>query len=172
MPGEIIVTHDKSQRRRRYRRFAMFAGLPLLAAGLFFVPRALAFGGFHRGPFGHHGPESADDVRDHMQDRADFVLDKLKASDAQRAQVQTILDKAAPQMFQLHADGRKVKDEIKSALLADTLDQARLDKARADLDALADRATDLGMDTMVAVSNVLTPAQRKQVAEHLSRFHH
>ena len=165
------MTQDKSQRRRRYRRFAIFAGLPLMAAGLFFVPRALAFGGCHRGPFGH-GPQSQTDVRDHMGDRAEFILDKLKASDAQRAQVDAILDKTAPQMFELHQEGRRLKNEIKAALLADALDQARLDKARADLDALANRATDLGMDTMVSVSKVLTPAQRKQVADHLSRLAH
>jgi len=166
------VTQDKSQRRRRFRRFAAFAGLPLLAAGLFFVPRALAFGGFHHGHRGHHGPKSEGDVREHMEDRADFILDKLNATDAQRAQVDAILDKAAPQMFKLHEDGRKVKAEIETALLAEKLDRPRFDRARTDLDALASRATELGMDTMVAVAEVLTPAQRSQVAEHLSRFRH
>lgn len=165
------MTQDKSQRHRRFRRFAVFAGLPLLAAGLFFVPRAMAFGGCH-GRGGHHGPKSEGDVREHLEERADFILDKLSASDAQRAQVDAILDKAAPQMFKLHEEGRKVKNEIKTALLAEKFDKPRFDAARTDLDALASRAAELGMDTMVAVAEVLTPAQRKQVAEHLARFQH
>ena len=165
------MTQDKTQPRRSgVRRFILFAGLPLLAAGLLLVPRALAFGPFHGG-HGHQA-RSAEEVKAHMERRADFILDKLDASDQQREQIEAIIGKAAPEFFQLKQAGRQVRKQIQQSLAAPTLDQAQIDQARAELDTLADRATDLGMDTLTAVAKVLTPEQRKQVADHLARFDH
>jgi Spy/CpxP family protein refolding chaperone len=165
------VTQDKTKPRRSgFRRFMLFGGLPLLAAGLLLVPRALAFGPFN-GCHGHQA-RSAEDVKAHMERRADFILDKLDASDEQREQVEIIVAKAAPEFFKLKQAGRQLRRQLQQSLVAPTLDKAQIDKARAELDVLADRATDLGMDTLVAIAEVLTPAQRKQVAAHLSRFAH
>ncbi len=165
------MTQDKRwYRRSGFRRFMLFGGLPLLAAGAFFVPRALAFGPWHGG-HGHHA-RSAEDVKDHMERRAEFILDRLDASDEQREKVDAIIAKAAPQFFKLKETGGLVHKQIQASLAAPTLDKAQIDKARTELDALADQATDLGMDTLVAVAEVLTPAQRKKVAEHLARFDH
>ncbi len=167
---EDIVTQEKSKTRRAgFRRFMLFGGLPLLAAGIFFVPRALAFGPWHG--HGHHA-RSPEDVKEHMVRRADFILDKLDASDQQREKVEAIIDKAAPEFFKLKQAGSQVRKQIQQSLAAPTLDKVQLEKARGELDSLADRATDLGMDTLVAVAEVLTPQQRKQVADHLARFDH
>lgn len=166
---EDIVTQDKTHRRSRARRFMLFGALPLLAAGLFFVPRAIAFGPF-RCCHGH-GAQSTDDVREHMLHRADFILDKLDATDDQRAKVEAIVDKAAPELFKLSTHGTKVRRQIQTALAAATIDRAAVDRARVELDALASQATDLGMNTLVAMAEVLTPAQRKKVAAHFDRHH-
>lgn len=165
------MTEPQSKPRRMgLRRILLFVGLPLLAAGMFIVPRAFAGGPFH-GRHGHHA-RSAEDVQEHMERKAEFVLDRLDASDAQRKQVDAIIAKTAPQMFALKQEAQALRKEIKESLAAPTIDKARIDKARVELDALANRATELGMDTLVAVAEVLTPEQRKKVAEHLSRFEH
>jgi Spy/CpxP family protein refolding chaperone len=166
------MTQSTTHRTRsRLRRFLIFGGIPALAAvGLFLAPRAMAFGPFHHGRHGLHA-RSEGEVREHMQRRVDFVLDHLDASDAQRSQIQATLDQAAPRMFALHTEGHALREELKNVLSADVIDHEKLDKLRADLDALADRATELGMDTLISVAEALTPAQRKQVAEHFARMH-
>jgi periplasmic protein CpxP/Spy len=153
--------------KSRLRRFLLIGGIPLLAAaGLFFVPRALAFG-FH----GRHNARTVEELREHMEHRADFVLDRLDASDDQRDKVNAILDKNAPQFFALMSEGRSVRTAMKNALLADKVDRTKLDKAQADLDALADKASELGVETLAQVAEVLTPQQRQKIAEHLADLH-
>lgn len=156
--------------RSKWRRVLLFGGIPALAAGLFFTTRAYA-GGWHGCRGGHHGAESAEQVRDHMSRKVDWIMDELDASDAQRKQVEGIVAKRSTEFYELMKQGRAVRGALKDALLADQLDTARVEKARADLDALADRASDLGVDTLLSVAQVLTPAQRKQVAEHLAEMH-
>jgi protein CpxP len=157
--------------KSKWRRALLFGGIPALAAaGLFFSTRAYA-GGW-RGCHGHDMAQSAEDVRDHMTRKVEWIMDELDASDAQRKQVDAIVAKRSPEVYDLMKQGRTVRGALKDALLADQLDTAKVEKARADLDALADRASDLGVDTLVQVAQVLTPAQRKQVAEHLANMHH
>jgi protein CpxP len=158
--------------KSKWRRALLFGGIPVLAAGLFFTTRAYAggWGGCHGR---HHGmAQSAEDVRDHMSRKVEWIMDELDASDAQRKQVDGIVAKRAPEFFELMKQGRAVRGSLKDALLADQVDTAKVAKAQADLDALADRASDLGVDTLLQVAQVLTPAQRKQVAEHLANMHH
>ncbi len=157
---------------RKFRRTLLWRGLPVLTAfGVFMAPRAYAFG-----PFGHHGmhdmARSPSEVREHLGRRMEWALDRLDATDSQRDQIDAILDRAAPQFYALMEQGREVRASMKEALLADKVDRAGLERAQQELDALADRATDLGVSTLTDVAEVLTPAQRKKVAEHLASFHH
>jgi protein CpxP len=157
--------------KSKWRRALLFGGIPALAAvGLFFSTRAYA-GGWHGCRGGHHMAQSPEDVRDHMSRKVDWIMDELDATDAQRTQVEGIVAKRSTELYELMKQGRAVRGALKDALLADQLDRARVEKARADLDALADRASDLGVDTLLSVAEVLTPAQRKQVAEHLASMH-
>jgi Spy/CpxP family protein refolding chaperone len=163
---------ERTTKRSRVRRFFAFAAVPALAGlGLLFAGRVYAFGPFHGG-CRHHGAESAEEVRDHLDRRVEHVLDEVDASEAQRAQVDALLDAAAPQLFALMAEGRSLRGEVKQALLADEVDHARIQKAQAALDGLAQRASKLGLGTLAQVADVLTPAQRREVADKLARFHH
>ena len=56
------------------------------------------------------------------------------------------------------------------AELAEQLDQAALARTRDELDALANRATDVGLSSVFELAEVLTPAQRQVLAERLARF--
>jgi protein CpxP len=157
--------------KSKWRRAMLFGGIPVLAAaGLFFTSRAYA-GGW-RGCHGHDMAQSPEDMKDHMSRKVEWIMDELDASAAQRKQVDAIVGTRAPEFYALMQQGRTVRGALKDALLADQLDTAKVEKARADLDALADRASDLGVDTLLQVAEVLTPAQRKQVAEHLANMHH
>lgn len=156
--------------KKRWQRGLMFLGLPVLAAsGLFFLPKVHAFGPFH-GRHGHRA-ESAEQVQKHLSRRIEWMLDEVDASDAQRKQVDAIVARTAPQLFQLMKEGRELRSELKDALLAPELDTARVESARKELDALTDRMTDVGVNTLLEIAQVLTPEQRKQIGEHLADLH-
>lgn len=166
-----MSTSTSKPQRSRLRRYFLFGGLPALAAlGLFFAPRAHAFGPFH-GRHGHRPPASAAEVREHMLRRVDHLLDKVDASDEQRDKVEAIVERTAPRLFEIFEGGRKVRKELKQALLAATVDKARVAKVQQDIDALANQASELGLGALTEIAEVLTPAQRKSVADELARFH-
>jgi len=154
-----METTTKSRLRR-----ALWIALPVLAVGLVALPRALAWG--------HHHPraQNAQELNDHLDHGLEHLLDKLDATDAQREQASAITARHAPELFAIMSEGRATRQELKAVLLAETLDKARLDAAHAKLDALAARATDVGLASVFELAEVLTPAQRKQLAERLARF--
>jgi Spy/CpxP family protein refolding chaperone len=158
----------ENARRKWFKRLGIGAALALLTAvGVGSLARAN--GGCH-GPWGGHA-ESAADMQEMMERRAGFLLDSVDADDTQRAEVDAIVARAAPQLFALSKEGRALRQEMKEALLAEPLDQARLATAKQKLDQLASRMADTGFDSLVQVADVLTPEQRQQVADKLSRFH-
>lgn len=153
------------------RRWLYWAVPAALALGLFSFGRAYASGPFCRGFHGHRGPTSSAEVAEHMEDKVEHVLDAVDATDAQRKQADALVQKVAPEMFSLMSDGRTLRSELKTALLAQKLDKAQIDALRTRLDALGDRLVDTGMDTVVALSEILTPAQRQKVADRLAHMH-
>jgi Spy/CpxP family protein refolding chaperone len=126
------------------------------------------FCGFH----GRHAPAaSAAEVEEHLNDKLEHLLDAVDATDAQRKQVAGLSTGMSPEVFQLMGEGRSLRGELKTALLADKLDQARITDLRTRLADLSERFVETSMDGVVKVSEVLTPAQRKQVADKLARMH-
>lgn len=150
--------------RSRWKR-ALWIVVPTLALGLAVLPRALAWGG-HR----HARASSPEELAEHMEHGLEHLLDKLDASDAQREQASALAARRAPALYAIMSEGRAVRQQLKQVLLAEQLDQARLDALRKQLDGLADRATDIGLGGMFELATVLTPAQRKELADHLARF--
>jgi Spy/CpxP family protein refolding chaperone len=159
---------------QRARTWIWFLLIPaLLGVGIFGLARANASGPFCRGFRGHHAaPASAQEVQEHLDDKLDYLFDEIDATPAQRKQISAQAQKLAPEIFALMNEGRELRGQLKAALLADKLDQAHIDELRGKLDLLTDRVFDTGLDGLVGVSQVLTPAQRKQVADKLARFHH
>lgn len=149
---------------KRTLRRAAYVLVPVLLVGAFALPRALAWGR-------HHGaPNSASELSERMRDKVDFVLDELDATDAQRARADALASERATRMFAMMSEGRALRQQLKQALLADQLDRARVEAARGQLDALVLRFTREGLDGFYALAEILTPEQRKQVADRLARF--
>jgi Spy/CpxP family protein refolding chaperone len=142
-----------------------------LGAGLFGFARASASGPFCHGLRGHAPAASALEVEEHLDDKLEHLLDAVDATDAQRRQIAAHVKKVSPEIFALMGEGRALRMELKTALLTDKLDHARIDELRGRIDVLTDKLLDMGMDGLVSVSDVLTPAQRKQVADKLARLH-
>ncbi|MFT3926253.1 MAG: periplasmic heavy metal sensor [Myxococcales bacterium] len=143
----------------------ILGGALALAAGIGVVSRVQA------GPWHGHRAQSAAEVQVFMERRAEHLLDAVDADDAQREQVEAILAKNAPQMFALMQEGRALRQELKAALLAERVDRTQIALGKQKLDALAQRMANLGVDGLASVAEVLTPAQRKQIADKLTHFH-
>ena len=142
-----------------------------LALGLVTYGRASASGPFCRGGHGHHRASSSAEVAEHLDDKVDHLLDAVNASDAQRKQTSALVQKVAPQLFQALSEGRALRTELKDALLAPKLDKAQLEQLRTRVDTLADRLIDTGMDSVIALAEILSPEQRQKVADRIARMH-
>jgi protein CpxP len=153
------------------RRWLYWAVPAAFLVGLITYGRASASGPFCRGFHGHGAPSSSDDVAEHLDHKVEYVLDAVDASAAQRKQADALVQKLSPAMFTLMVEGRALRGELKGALLAEKLDKTRIDELRVRLDGLSDRLVDTGMDGVVALAEILTPAQRQKVADRLARMH-
>jgi protein CpxP len=148
-----------------YKR-AMYIALPLLLAGAIGVialPRALAW---HH----HHHVQSSAELSEHLQGGLEHLLDKVDATDAQRAQADAIALRRAPELYTVLHEGREVRQQLKQALLADAVDVAKVQSVRARLDALSKQASEIGLASLTELAQVLTPEQRQALSERLARF--
>jgi len=167
-------------RHRSFRRAALFAGVPVVASCLFFSPRVFAGPGWEgaRGRHGFHGPrgpmhaQTVEELREHLQGRLDHLLDRVDATDAQRVQAARITEHTAPELFALHEQGQTLREQLKAALLADDIDQAKVRSLGEEIEATVGQATRVGIESMGALAAVLDKSQRKQVGEFFARMGH
>jgi Spy/CpxP family protein refolding chaperone len=157
-------------------RWGRVAGAAALLATVVAIPVALARGPGHGGPggpMGHHPPppRSADDIADHMSERADRMLDRVDATDAQRDQVDGIIDGLAPKLWELKDEREAVRDDAARALTAKTVDREGLEAARQRGLALADKASALLTDAVADTAEVLTVDQRTELMELWDEWH-
>ena len=101
------------------------------------------------------------------------MLDDVDASDEQRAQVKGIIETHSATLNSLRKSGRKLHEETRALLSAPTIDRSAIENLRQQKIASMDK-TSQEMTTMLAdIAEVLTPEQRKQLAENMQkRFEH
>jgi Spy/CpxP family protein refolding chaperone len=118
-------------------------------------PQGRGFGGGRMGP-GGPGPGASP------------ILRGLNLSDAQREQVRAIVESqrtaeaGPPKLAQLER-------QLQLAVLADTMDHARVDELRAAIAAAQSEALARRIDVESRIAQVLTPEQRAQAREKLSK---
>ncbi len=151
---------------RKRTKIGIAVGLTL---GLLAIPAAFAAGSGGPGWGCHRGELSVEQVRDHMGSVADRALSMVDATDTQRDAVDAILDDAAPRAVDFRQQGRTLHDELRDELSDGEPDRGELEGIRTEGVALFDRATGEALDTLLAVSDVLTAEQRVELAEKLPR---
>lgn len=158
---------ERGHGRRRGRWGRKLGFLTILVLGVFALPRAFGWGG------GHHcrgdAAWTSEGVREHMSVMSDRALDAVDANDQQYAQIEAILDEAAPRVAGNHEEARALKQRFRETLVKDPTDRAALESVRAEAIALADRASREALDDLSEAAAVLTPEQRAQLADKLSR---
>ncbi len=145
-------------------RRALWVVVPALLVGALAMP---AFAWHH-----HHHVESSAELGEHLGDGLDYLLRKVDATDAQKAQASAIVQKRSPELYAVISEAREVRKQLKTALLAAQVDQAQVQAVHTRLDALTKQAGDIGLATLTEVAQILTPEQRAKVSERLDRFEH
>jgi protein CpxP len=157
------------------RRFLMRAVLATLAAGTIAGIGARAFaqggwGGWHRGGFmgAQLDPAAVDEHLDRMLKHFYVEID---ATEAQKQQLAPIVKAAARDLLPLAGQMRDTRRQALDLLAQPSVDRAALEALRAEKLRLAEQASQRLTAALADVADVLTPEQRRALAEHAQRWH-
>jgi Spy/CpxP family protein refolding chaperone len=141
---------------RRFSRRALGAVAALIAAGALSlsVAQAHGFGGGHEGA---------------MAFRMHKVLDRVGATDAQKAQIKAIWEGLRPQLKTLRLQHAGLRQQITEAMTAATIDPAAIEKLRQQSVGVMDKVSSVMTQGFVETARVLTPEQRKQAAAEIEK---
>jgi periplasmic protein CpxP/Spy len=152
----------------RYTAVAFLAGAALIA-GVGGLARGEAMSRWHQGMM--DGTHSAAEVSAHVDHMLKHFYVEVDATDAQQAQIGPLVKQAVNDLMPLHSQLQAAHSHALQALEQPTVDRASLEAARAEHLQLADEASKRIVQLFGDVGDVLTPAQRKALAEHLEHLH-
>jgi Spy/CpxP family protein refolding chaperone len=112
---------------------------------------------------GHHG---GGDMGMKMYGR---MLDLVKATPEQRAQIQKIMDGARTDLQAQREAGKGLRGEFMAAMAQPNIDAGAVEQIRQKMLAQHDQASKRRMQAMVDAARVLTPEQRKQLSERMAQ---
>ncbi len=148
----------------------MLAALAFAGAGLLAIPAQAADAdhgggpgmGMHGGGMGGPGMHGGGRHMEHM-------LDGVNATEQQRAQIKTIMQAARTDLQAQRASGKALHEQMRAAFAAPTVDARVVESLRAQQQALHDAASKRMLQAKLDVSRVLTPEQRKLMAERMAK---
>jgi len=104
-----------------------------------------------------------------MAFRMHKILDKVGATDGQKAQIKTIWEGLRPQLKALHQQHEQLHQQITQAMTAATIDTAAIEKLRQQSVQVIDKVSATVTQGFVQTAQVLTPDQRKQAAAEIEK---
>jgi periplasmic protein CpxP/Spy len=144
----------------RYAAVAFIAGAAL-ATGVGAYARAQGMG----------EPQGAAEVSAHVDHVLKHFYVEIDATDAQKAKIDPLVKQAVSDLLPLHAQLRAARAQTLQVLTQTTIDRDSLEAARAQHLALAEQGSKRLVQLIADVGDVLTPGQRKALADHLQRMH-
>jgi Spy/CpxP family protein refolding chaperone len=97
------------------------------------------------------------------------MLDTVNASADQRAQIKQILEASRTDMRAQHEAGRKLREDTLAIFTQPNVDARAAEALRQQMLAQHDQASKRMLQTMLDVSRVLTPEQRKTLADRMAQ---
>lgn len=97
----------------------------------------------------------------------DRLLSDVKATDAQRTQIQKIAEGARTDIAKLHEGGSKLHEQGLAVLTQPTVDAAAAEKLRQQMLAQHDQVSKRMLTAMLEIGKVLTPEQRATLAARM-----
>lgn len=101
----------------------------------------------------------------------DRMLDLVKATAEQRAQIKTIADAARVDLKTTHASGKTLHEQMQTLFAQPTVDAPAAEALRKQQSVLHDQASKRVLQMMVDISRVLTVDQRKTLADRMAQRH-
>jgi periplasmic protein CpxP/Spy len=160
----------QNPRRRFMRRAAIATLIAGVATGVGVKAFAHGPGGWHRGGFMGAGLDPAA-LDQHLERMLRHLYVEIDATDAQKQQLAPIVKAAAGDLLPLRARLHDARRQAVELLSRDTIDRAALEALRVDQLRLAEQASQRFVQALADVADVLTPEQRKQLAERIGRRH-
>jgi len=122
--------------------------------------------GGHGGPGAHGGPGGPGGMFEGMLVR---MLDRVNATPEQRTQIQQIMHNQASEMRAQHEAGRALRQQAMTLFAQPTVDANAVEALRQKQLAMHDAASKRMTTAMLEISRVLTPEQRKQMADYMGQ---
>lgn len=123
--------------------------------------RQAMMGGDH-GHHGHHG--GGMDMK-----WSGRMLEAVKATPEQRSQIQKIMEGARTDLQVQREAGKALRGQLMQTMAQPNIDANAVEQVRQRMLAQHDQASKRRLQAMVDAANVLTPEQRKQLAERMSQ---
>lgn len=120
----------------------------------------------HHGHMGHGGHARGGDRGAWMSER---MLDRLQATPEQKTRIREIMAAARKDLQAQRADGRSLRDQGMQLFAQPEIDAKAIEALRAQAMARRDAASKRMTQAMVEAGQVLTPAQRQQLAQHMAQ---
>lgn len=146
----------------KFRRITLATLIGGVAAGIGF--KAFARG---RG----HGPIDPADLDKHLDRMLKHLYVEIDATDEQKRTLEPIVKQAAKDLLPMREHLHAGRREGIALLSQDRIDPAALEALRAKQIGLADEASRRLTRALAEAADVLTPAQRKELAAHFARRH-
>ena len=121
------------------------------------------------GPHGGHDMHGGMGMMGGGPRMAERMLDSVNATAEQRAQVKQILQAAQADMQAQREAGRKLREQGQALFAQPTVDARAAEALRLQMLAQHDQASKRKMQVMLEVSRVLTPEQRKTLADRMAK---
>ena len=145
----------------KFRRITLATLAGGLAAGVGFT----AFGQGR----GHHGPISAADLDKHLDRMLKHLYVEIDATEEQKRKLEPIAKQAAKDLLPLRDSLRAGRSQAIELLTQERVDPKAIEALRARQLQIADQASRRLTQAVAEAAEVLTPAQRKELAAHVAR---
>ena len=148
----------------KFRRITLATLIGGVAAGLGF--KAFGHGRWHA-----HGPIDPAELEQRLDRMLKHFYVEIDATEAQKQQLEPIVKQAARDLLPLRENLHAGRREAIELLSQERVDPAALEALRAKHIGLADQASRRFTRAVAEAAEVLTPAQRKELAAHFARRH-
>jgi periplasmic protein CpxP/Spy len=139
-------------------------GAAALLVGGFGVARAAGLGRVLHHTYGAHGMHGGAMGHDFIEFRLAKALDKVDATEDQRKQIKAIVDAGFAKHQAMAARHEALHGQLLAALSGETVDRAAIEAARVEAISAIDQGSKDLAKSLGDIAEVLTPAQRAQLA--------
>jgi len=168
---------EQKPRRRFFKRAAIATLIGGIAAGIGI--KAFAYGGgpggWHRGGFMAGALDPAQ-VDEHLERMLKHLYVEIDATDEQKQRLGPIVKQAAKDLLPLRERLHEARGKALELLTQDSVDRAAIETLRAGQLQFAEQASRRITQALADAAEVLTPAQRKELAARVERhrrgWHH